>query len=200
MLNDFDAHKAIGEAQERHEHALGHGGTQSPTLHARIVPLAAALLAVVAAIGSLLANQSATETLALKNQAIFIRTEASDSYNFYQAKSIKQHVYEAAIDAGTALAPATRAKLTGIAAREKTEKKPVLARAREQEAQAKELFERSERSQHAHEIMEGGVTLFEVAIAIVSISALTASTFLLGFGGVAAIAGAIVLLYGLLGR
>ncbi len=45
--------------------------------------------------------------------------------------------------------------------------------------------------------MEGGVTLFEVAIAIVSIAALTSSTFLIYFSAAAAAGGLIVVLYGL---
>jgi len=200
VLDDFDARKAIAEAEERHEHAVGHGGGAEPPArarHARWVPLAAALLAVVAAIASMLSNKSATEALTLKNQAIFLRTEASDSYNFFEAKSIKEHVYEAVFDANPALASGARAKLSAIAAREKKEKAPILERARAQEEHAKAVNERSERFARAHEVMEGGVTLFEVAIAVVSISALTSSTFLIGFGAAAAAGGLAVLLYGL---
>lgn len=195
MLDDFDARKTIEEAKERHERAEGsHGATKVP--HARFVPIAAALLAVVAAIASLLSNKSATEALQLKNEAILQRTEASDSYAFYEARSIKEHIYRAMIDANPTLAPATRAKLARISEYEKTAKAPVLERARAQEETAKRASERSERASHAHEIMEGAVTLFEVAIAVVSISALTSSTFLVVFGAFAALGGLALLLYG----
>jgi len=198
LLDDFNAHKAIEEATERHEHAehAAHGsGTKAPP-HVRLVPIAAALLAVVAAIATLLSNKSATEALALKNEAILLRTEASDAYNFYESRSIKEHIYQAALDANPSLSPPVRAKLRDISKHEKTEKRPVLERARALEEDAKKASRRSERVLQAHEVMEGGVTLLEVAIAIVSISALTSSTFLVGFGAVAAIGGLALLLYG----
>ncbi|GAC1301167.1 MAG: hypothetical protein NVSMB19_08980 [Vulcanimicrobiaceae bacterium] len=195
MLNDFNAHKTIEEVAERHEHAThGSGG---PTLHARLVPIAAALLAVIAAIATMLANKAATEALTLKNEAILLRTEASDSYNFYQARSIKEHVYRAAADANPALGGPARAKLLGISRHEKSEKGPLLEVARKQEEEAKQASHRSERVMRAHEVMESGVTMLEVAIAVVSISALTSSTFLVGFGAVAAVGGLIAVLYGL---
>ena len=197
MLDDFDAHKAIAEANERHERAGGGDLTHASKPHARFVPLAAALLAVVAAIASLLSNKSGTEAMALKNQAIFLRTEAADSYNFYESKSIKQHLYEALEDANPTMPSNVHEKLAAVANRQRSEKKPILEKARRQEDQAKIASERSERYAHAHEVMEGGVTLFEVAIAIVSIAALTSSTFLIYFSAVAAVGGLGVVLYGL---
>lgn len=196
MQGDFDAHKTIEEANERHEHAVGgHGGAvKSP--HARLVPIAAALLAVIAAIASLLANKSATEALQLKNEAILLRTEASDTYNFYESRSIKEHVYRAAAEANPALSGSARAKLVDVATHERIEKGPLLEKARAQEENAKKASERSERASRAHEILEGGVTLFEVAIAVVSISALTSSTFLIYFGAFAAAGGLALTIYG----
>ena len=198
MLDDFDAHKAIAEASERHEHAVGGGdGKHAIKPHARWVPLAAALLAVTAAIASLLSNKSGTEAMSLKNQAIFLRTEAADSYNFYESKSIKQHLYEALEEANPTMSAIVHAKLATVAKRENTEKVPILEKARLEEEQAKSAVERSERFAHAHDVMEGGVTLFEVAIAIVSIAALTSSTFLIYFAATAAAGGLGVVLYGL---
>lgn len=195
MLDNFDAHKSIDEANERHQHASGHGGANQPS-HARLVPIAAALLAVIAAIASLLANKSATEALQLKNEAILLRTEASDSYNFYEARSIKENVYRAAADANPSLSTTARAKLIETATHERVEKGPLLAKARAQEESAKKASADSERASHAHEILEGAVTLFEVAIAVVSISALTSSTFLIYFGALAAVGGLVLLVYG----
>lgn len=194
MLDNFDAHKTLEEANERHEHTTHAGASKAP--HARLVPIAAALLAVIAAIASLLSNKSSTEAMALKNEAILLRTEASDSYNFYESRSIKEHVYEAAVDANPALATAVREKLVAVSTHEKVAKGPLLARARAEEERANDASRRSERLSRAHEVMEGGVTLFEVAIAIVSISALTSSTFLIGFGAFAAVGGLVLIVYG----
>ena len=194
MLDNFDTKKTLDEASDRHEHAAHLGSPKTP--HARLVPIAAALLAVIAALASLLSNKSSTEALALKNEAILLRTEASDSYNFYEARSIKEHLYEAAVDTNPALAAGVRDKLVAISTHEKIAKGPLLTRARAQEERAKDASRRSERLSQAHAVMEGGVTLFEVAIAIVSISALTASTFLIGFGAFAAVGGLVLIIYG----
>jgi hypothetical protein len=195
MLNDFDAHKTIEEANHLHEHAAAQGAVHSP--HMRVVPISAALLAVVAAIATLLANQRATNALVAKNEAILLRTEASDAYNFYEAKSIKQHLYEATLAANPSLPTSSRAKLVSVAARENSEKAPILEKARRLEAEAAASSKSAEHLMHAHEILETGVTLFEVAIAVVSISALTSSTFLIGFGALAAGVGLTILFHGL---
>jgi len=195
MLDDFNAHKAIEEARDLHEHAAAHGSEHTPRM--RLVPISAALLAVVAAIATLLANQRATNALEAKNEAILLRTQASDAYNFYQARSIKQHLYEGLLGANPSLPASSRTKLASVAARENTEKEPILEKARRLEDEAAASSKNAEHLMHAHEILETAVTLFEVAIAIVSISALTSSTFLIGFGALAAGTGVAILLHGL---
>ena len=195
MLDSFDANKAIAEAKERHERAERGSGSGAPR-HARFVPVAAAVLAVVAAIASLLSNKSATEALQLKNEAILRRTEASDSFAFYQARSIKEHIYRATADANPALSVAARARLIAISTHERSAKTPLLEKARGEEEAARTASERSERASHEHEILEGAVTLFEVAIAVVSISALTSSTFLIVFGAIAALLGVGLTIFG----
>jgi hypothetical protein len=195
MFDDFNAHKTIEDARELHEHASAHGSGHTPRM--RLVPISAALLAVVAAIATLLSNQRATNALAAKNEAILLRTEASDTYNFYESRSIKQHLYEETLDANPALAQTIRTKLAAVAAHENAEKKPLLEKARRLEEEAAASSKQAERLMHVHEILETAVTLFEVAIAIVSISALTSSTFLIAFGALAASTGVGILLHGL---
>ena len=195
MLGDFDAHKAVQEAAERQELAeKTHSG--GPLHHARLGALCAALLAVAAAIANLLANKSATAALHAKNDAILNRAEASDFYNFYQSRSIKRHIYEASLATNASLSPSVRRNLSAVVAHERTEAEPLLASARAKETQTREANEHSERLVHAHEVMEGGVALFEVAIALVSISALMSSTFLLAFAGAASVGGLLITAYG----
>lgn len=195
MLDDFNAHETIEEAHDLREHAAALGSGHTP--HMRLIPISAALLAVVAAIATLLANQRATNALVAKNEAILLRTEASDTYNFYQARSIKQHLYEVILDTNSSLPAEKRTKLASVAAHENTAKKPILEKARRLEGEAVASSKSAEHLIHAHEILETAVTLFEVAIAIVSISALTSSTFLIGFGALAAGTGLAILLHGL---
>ena len=159
--------EAFREAHERHEAAVEHG--------LRWVPLAAAVLAVLAAISGFLGNLRSTQALVAKNDAIVAVTRASDTYNEYESRSIKQHIYEAAIAAGRG---GDVAKLRAIAAHESQGKVPVLAKARGYDDEAARQNERSERLLHAHEILEIATTLFEISIVLVSVTALVGSRLL----------------------
>ena len=186
--------KAVEEARERHEHA-SHAAPSR-----RWIPLVAALLAVVAALANLASNQRSSDALIAKNEAILAQAKASDAYNFYEARGIKEHAYEALVDAGLVRDPQRLAKLSGIAKRERVEKAKPLADAQRYERAVAEENERSERVLHAHEILEIAVTLFEVAIVLVSISALVTTRLLNGSVVVAAAFGAIAFVIGLASR
>jgi hypothetical protein len=178
---DFSASKTFDEAHERHERG---GGDQHEA--SRWVPIAAAVLAVVAALVTLLTNQRASQSLNAKNDAILAVTRAADTYNEYEARSIKQHAYESLIAAGVTSDPKRLAALQGVASRENTQKQPVLARARAFEKAAARDEERSERLLHARETFEISVTLLEVAIVLTSISAVARARFLPIVAGIAA--------------
>jgi len=190
LLNDFSAEKAVEQAKEHSEHAGGAG--------TRRILLLAAVLAVVAAIVSMLANQRATGALQAKNDAILAQARASDTYNYYEARSIKEHIYEAAIASNPALAPATRTTLDKVAVHEKTEKAPLLKKAQGLEATSAADEVKSERLMREHEILAASVTLFEIAIAIISISALANSRLLSVLGFIAAGGGIVLFVYGLI--
>ncbi|HEV3156058.1 MAG TPA: DUF4337 family protein [Candidatus Baltobacteraceae bacterium] len=192
MDSDFDSHKALEEANERHEHAV----------HAvqgkRWIPIAAALLAVIAALANLASNQRSTDGLLAKNEAILAQAKESDAYNLYEARSIKEHTYEAFLNAGLVHNSKRIAEFTAISAHERTEKTKSLAQAHQDEQAVIGANERSERALHSHEILEVAVTSFEVAIVLVSISALIATPILSVTAISAAAIGAIVFAFGLL--
>jgi hypothetical protein len=182
-MSEFDAAKAFDEARERSERGRG----------ARWVPVAAAILAVLAAMTSLVTTQRSTLALVSKNQAILLTTKASDAYNEYEARSIKQHLYEALIAAGGVRNPA---KLHAIARHESSAGVPVIAKAREFEHGAEAANEQSERALHSYERLEIGVTFLEIAIVLVSISALASTRFLTIVACAATIAGIALSLIG----
>jgi hypothetical protein len=186
----FDAHKAIDEAQERHAHAASGAGS-------RWVPVAAAVLAVLAALTNMLSNQRATQALVAKNDAILAQSRASDQWNYYASRSIKEHIYDAAIDANPVTTAATRARLRGVAEHERTAKAPILEKARDYEREAAAANVASERKMSAYDTFEVAVTLFEIAIVVVSISALTASRMLAVAGALATAGGLVFLASGL---
>lgn len=186
-MSDFSVHHALEEAHERSEHARG-----NPT-----VAIAAAILAVLAALATMLAHNRSTSGLVEKNQAILSQARSSDQYNYYESTRIKAHLYEALNDAGLGNSK-QRAKLKKTAVREERKAKPILARADALEKEARGHEDHSELALKAYETFEIAVTLFEVAIVLVSISALSASRSLLMIAGASSAIGVLFLAMGLL--
>ena len=116
--------------------------------------LSTAILAALAAIAALLSGQHV-------NEAMMNQIEASDQWNYYQAKSIKAAVLDARCRSAARLA--NRTNPNSIATRnnrKKSNQRP------SKEAAAKSNF-------HKHEVFARGVTMFQIAIAIAAISVLT---------------------------
>ena len=119
------------------------------------VALSTALLAVLAAIAGLLSGRHV-------NEAVMNQIEASDQWNYYQAKGIKAAV----LDAKMSLSGAPNESDQSKRDRYEKEQEAIKSEAEHKEAAAKSNF-------HKHEIFAGGVTMFQIAIAIAAISALT---------------------------
>jgi hypothetical protein len=119
------------------------------------VALSTAILAVLAAIAGLLSGSHA-------NEAVMRQIESADQWAFYQAKGIKAAVLDAKMSLSGSSSEADREK----AEKYSEEQNEIQKEAREKEAEAKSNF-------HRHEVFARGVTLFQIAIAIAAISALT---------------------------
>jgi len=119
------------------------------------VALSTAIFAVLAAIASLLSGEHA-------NEAMMNQIEASDQWSYYQAKSIKTAV----LDAKTGLSGAPKESDQSKRARYEKEEEEIKSKAEQKQAAAKSYF-------HKHEVFARGVTMFQIAIAIAAISALT---------------------------
>ena len=119
------------------------------------VALSTALLAVLAAIAGLLSGRYV-------NEAMMDQIEASDQWSFYQAKSIKASVLDAKMSLAGTPNESDRSKYD----RYEKEQEQVKSEAERKEAAAKSNF-------HKHEVFARGVTMFQIAIAIAAISALT---------------------------
>jgi len=180
------AAKSFEEAKERHEH---HGGPSW-------VPLAAAVLAVLAAIAGYFGNLRSTQALVEKNDAIVATTHASDTWSQYQSERVKYYIATTAIDQGVS-ASGNGENLRRLADNEKKKAPPLMTQARAYEEEAKHHNERSERLLEQHETIEVGATLFEVAIVLVSITALVGSRVLPYTAGAAAVLGMVFFLIGL---
>ena len=119
------------------------------------VALSTAILAVLAAIAGLLSGKHA-------NEAMMSQIEASDQWGYYQAKSIKASILEAK----TTLASEASSKDQEKAAKYQEEQAEIKREAEHKQAEARANF-------HKHEVFAQSVTMFQIAIAIAAISALT---------------------------
>jgi hypothetical protein len=146
-----EAEIPLEHLQEQTHHAAEHGGPRWISG----VALSTAILAVLAAIAGLLSGSHA-------NEAMMAQIEASDQWAFYQAKGIKATVLDAKQTLSGQPNEADRAKSAQYA-REQSE---IEKEARAKQAEAKSNF-------HKHEIFARGVTMFQIAIAVAAISALT---------------------------
>jgi len=105
------------------------------------------------------------------------RAEASDQWNFYQAKSMKQNIAEAA--AAISTDPKTIEFYKAEAKRYAAEKKDIEKDAKKHEAAYKSWNEKSDQALHPHHFLAISMTLLQVAIALASITVLTRKRWLL---------------------
>lgn len=137
-----------------HEHIHHHAEHGGPPWISWVA-LSTAILAVLAAISGLLSGKHA-------NEAMMSQIQASDQWGYYQAKSIKGAILEAK----TTLAEVATEKDKEKAAKYQEEQAEIKLEAEQKEAEARSNF-------HKHEVFARGVTMFQIAIAIAAISALT---------------------------
>lgn len=139
--------------------------------------LSTAFMAVLAAFAGLLAGHHA-------NEALVERMKASDQWNFYQAKNLKQEIAVntdmilKAVGAGkTSIAPAAGNKATAAATAPEVDHSKDIARYEKEKAEIKKQAEENEAVSEAHLAkhvpLARAVTAFQIAIAISAISVLT---------------------------
>jgi len=171
-----------------HDHAVEHEGHKRGL--GQQVAIFSAVLATVGAIVSFLGGHTQNNALLFKNEAVLKRAEASDQWNFYQAKSMKQNLAELASTIATD--PEKAAKYRGEAQRYANEKKDIEKEARALEAKAADFNKQSETALHPHHFLSISMTLLQIAIALASITVLTQKRWLLAAAAVSALAGAVL--------
>ena len=146
-----EAEVPLEHLHEQVHHSVEHSGA----VWISWVALSTAILAVLAAIAGLLSGRHV-------NEAMMNQIEASDQWSYYQAKSIKASV----LDAKMSLAGTSNESDQSKRDRYEKEQEEIKSEAEHKEAAAKSNF-------HKHEVFARGVTMFQIAIAIAAISALT---------------------------
>ena len=165
----------------------------------RFIALTTALLAVLAALASLRAGATVNEALALKTEATRLQAEASDQWAYYQAKGVKAAVQEAVGAAWLAAGKAPPPEVAEKSKRYGTEQEAIAEKAREKEKERDAREAEAEHLLHAHHRFAVSVALFQVAIALGAVAALT-RVRLVWLGSLAVgVAGVVALVVGALG-
>lgn len=178
-------HELEHAAQGGHA-AAGHGGAD------RIAGRIAVTTAILATVGALFAYEGgATQANAslYKNNAAIKKTEASNQWNYYQAKSSKQNLAEL----GATLVSGEKAEqFRAEVERYKKEKAEIQTAAQKLEDEAKAWDQRSDQELHLHHRWAQATTALQIAIAMAAIALLTRRTWLqYAMYGVAGLGGAL---------
>ena len=171
-----------------HEHAVEHHAESGDGL-AGYVAIFTAILATVGAIVSYQGGSTQNQAMLFKNEAVLKKAQASDQWNFYQAKSSKGHLMELAAE----FAPAPKqAYYKDMVTKYDKEKKEIKVKAEELEAESEKADLESEHMMHPHHKLAQAMTLIQIAISLASITVLTRKKWLFYLAGGAA-AGGIVM-------
>jgi hypothetical protein len=156
----------VERAAEEHHHDEGHEheaeGKRNEIVTSAIT---AAMLAVCAAVGSLLSGHAA-------NQAILAQTKATDQWAYYQAKSTKAHVYEVGSEIVSTLASTSeqarpsREKFQAQSKRYDREKEEIKREAEALEAESRGEFRKHQRFALAIAFFQVGIVLSSVSILV----------------------------------
>jgi hypothetical protein len=189
MVEEAEISKQTEEISEAHQQGRFN----------RLVAITVAILALVMVLGKVKDDNLGRRTLATLMHEV-------DQWNYYQDKSLKQHMFELQVQhwelvlatSGTSLTPAGRQQITAAmggwktsARQESDQKAEALKTARADEAEHDALEEQEHEFNFAQALMTLAVTLFAV-------SALVHSKPLYGFGLGIAVLGGIMELSGFL--
>ena len=173
-----------------HDHAIehaskgGHGddhaGDHSSSGRIAVIT---AIIATVGAMFGYMGGATQANAGLYKNNAAIKKTEASNRWNYYQAKSGKQNLSELALE----LTGDSRKEFyTKEIARYKEEKKVIQKEAEALEADATAQDKRSDAEMHEHHRWAQATTFLQIAIALAAIALLTKrKSFEWGMYGVA---------------
>lgn len=179
------------ETNEHLEHAM-HAGheVEGGNKFIGTVAMSIAVLAVVAATVGSLETLESGGAISAKNEAVLFQNKASDSWAFYQAKSLKKNMYEIA-GAGIADGP-LKEDYAAKSKRYDGESADIQNEAKKLEEESATKLKEGDVHEHRHHVLTFAVTLLHVGIALATISIVTGGkrwpwlvSLALGAGGIA---------------
>ena len=132
----------------------------------RYLSLSTVIIAVVAAVASLLSGSFSNEGLIEKNNSILYQNKASDQWNYYQAKGIKKNIADAFYQQSNNKSFKDQSTQYG------NEQLDIQNKAKEFEKQVEESNTASEHFLEKHHKMAFAVTFFQIGIALSALSSL----------------------------
>lgn len=171
-----------------HDHEVEHQAHHGPGL-AQYVAIFTAVLATIGAVVGYHVATTLNEAMLYKNEAVLKKTEASDQWNYYQAKSTKGNLAQLAADLSRGPAAERYRKDAERYEREKQDIKRTAEALEEKSARANA---ESEHLLHPLHRAEQSLTLIQIAISLASITVLTRKKWLFGVAAVAAAAGVLL--------
>ena len=158
------------EELENHEHVEhAEHAAQSGNKLTTWVSVTIAVLAVLSALVGSLETIASGQAIGEKNEAVLAQSLASDQWNFYQAKSLKKHVYTV----GAGLGVPNADKFTAVAKADGADEVPIQAQAKAFEKQRDEHLKASESAEDQHHKLTIAATLMHMGIAISTIAIIT---------------------------
>ena len=149
------------------EHAAQHAGKDS---FAGMIAVMTAILATIGALFSYMGGATQANAVLYKNNAAIKKTEASNQWNFYQAKSSKQNLAELAV---ALVIDDKKPQYRSEVERYSKEKGEIKIAADKLEAEAKGWDEQSDAQMHLHHRWAQATTALQVSIAMAAIALLT---------------------------
>jgi hypothetical protein len=169
-----------------HDHELEHAAHHADKdRFAGTIAVMTAILATIGALFSYMGGATQANAGLFKNNAAIKKTEASNQWNYYQAKSGKQNLAELAL----ALVPEDRKpQYQQEIERYKKEKAEIMVAAKKMEDEATDWDKRSDSELHIHHRWAQATTALQISIALAAIALLTRRKWLeYGMFGVAGI-------------
>jgi len=164
----------------------------------RAAALAAAIIAVLAALGTLYSHHKSISALQAKSQAILLQARAGDRRTAAEAMEIRSELYAALLRAGVARTPQASDALSTIVDRNRDGALAASKEAATFERESLDADTRSDVAMKAYETLEWATAIFEMSIVLVSMSTLSRNRLLLlGGCGLSAV-GVVLLIFGLL--
>jgi len=154
-----------------HDHELEHaaqGGGHGDS-HTSSIAMFTAIIATVGALFGYMGGATQANAGLYKNNAAIKKTEASNQWNYYQAKSSKQNLSELALE----LAPGKKDFYQEEIKRYKGEKAEIKTAAEKLEAESKNWDQQSDEQMHQHHRWAQATTVLQVSIAMAAIALLT---------------------------